>query len=74
MSKISGSKYEIPDNVISRFDRDKQGRVYFTPEAILERAKISANNGFLVDPVTGQGFWSIGNWRDPVTTIPRKDS
>ena len=72
-TKIVGSKYDNSPNedVFALFDKDASGFIIKTREAALERAKIAAKKGFLVDPVSGVGFWSIGNWRDPAVTMPK---
>lgn len=68
-TKIIGSKYENNgrEDVFAKFPKDKGGRIFLSPEAALERAKIAANHGFLVDPISGQGFWTMSNWKDVKT-------
>ena len=72
-TKIVGSRYDNSpsEDVFSLFEKDSKGFILKTKEAALERAKIAAKKGFLVDPVSGMGFWSIGNWRDPSLTMPK---
>lgn len=57
-TEISGSKYQNSpfEDVFGRF-KVKNGRIDLSEEAKLERAKIAREAGFLVDPVSGQGFW-----------------
>ncbi len=62
-TKITGSRFENSpfEDVFSRFEVGKDGYVIKTKEATIKRAKIAANAGFIVDPVTGQGFWGWAN-------------
>ncbi len=73
-TKIVGSKYENSpfEDVFVKFARDKYGVLILTTEAAVERAKIAANAGFLVDPFTGMGFWSTGDWRNPSVALRSK--
>jgi hypothetical protein len=72
-TKIVGSRYDNSPNedVFVLFDKDKDGFVLKTKEAAIERAKIAAKKGFLVDPISGAGYWSLGNWRDLSVTMPK---
>lgn len=70
-TRIVGSKCENSPyvDVFAKFPRLKDGTVPLNPEACIERAKIAANYGFLVDPFTGMCFWSHGDWRNPSVAL-----
>ena len=73
-TKIQGSLYENNprEDVFDKFDRDATGRVVLTDQGAIERAKIAANHGFIVDPVTGKGFWAMSNWKAPQAIDPTR--
>lgn len=60
-TKIIGSKFENHPtvDVFDMFERDKGGRIILSEQAKVDRAKIAAKHGFIVDPVSGQGFWQV---------------
>ena len=61
------------NDVFSKFEKNSEGKFVLSPEQSIERAKIAANNGFLVDPITGDGFWALSDWRNtPIENAERK--
>lgn len=60
-TEIIGAKYNNhPTKDVFKLFIVERDHIDFSEDGKLQRAKIARDNGFMVDPISGKGFWPLG--------------